>query len=137
MTMKFNLTKDGFMVETTEFSGSISAMSDGAGRINNFKHADFNVWDWFIERGKVNQYSESVKNGDHPFWNWIQSELHNVFMDMWSWFILNLPDIVGYLTIGAGIGIVLSAMIGRGGMMKVLGWYAGIVILAICILGGA
>ena len=134
--MKFNLSSDGIMVETTGFSGNISAMSDNTGQINTFEHADFNVWEWFAERGKVNQYSESIKNGDHPFWNWIQSELHTLFLDMWSWFILNLPDIIGYLTIGAGIGIILSAMIGRGGLMKVLGWYAGIVILAICILGG-
>lgn len=134
--MKFKLTSDGNMVEATEFVANISAMSDNAGQINTFKHANFNVWDWFVERGKVNQYSESVKNGDHPFWSWIQSEIHTVSLDMWNWFILNLPDIVGYLTITAGVGIILSAMIGRGGMMKVLGWYAGIVILVICILGG-
>lgn len=134
--MKFNLNSDGILIETTGFAGDISAMSDGAGRINNFEHANFNVWDWFAERGKVNQYNESVKNGDHQLWSWIQSELHTLFLDMWNWFILNLPDIVGYMTMAAGAGIILSAMIGRGGMMKVLGWYAGIVILVICILGG-
>lgn len=126
---------DGNFVDPTKFAEDLSAMS-GTGQINSFKHADFNLWDWFAQRGKVNQYNDSVKSGENPFWNWVQIELHDLLSSMWSWFILNLPDIIGYLTITAGIGIILGAMIGRGGMMKVLGWYAGILIIAICILGG-
>lgn len=56
-------------------------------------------------------------------------------LEFWQWFILNLPEIIGYTAIGAGIIIILSAMTGRG-ILKPIGWFAGVFILALCILGG-
>jgi hypothetical protein len=53
----------------------------------------------------------------------------------WHWFIVNLPDIIGYSAIGAGILIILSAMAGKG-IIKPVGWFSGLFILAACILGG-
>lgn len=55
---------------------------------------------------------------------------------LWDWFILNLPDIMGYLTIAAGVGIIIGSMFGQGGMMRPLAVYAAALILAFCILGG-
>lgn len=52
------------------------------------------------------------------------------------WFIVNLPDIMGYGAMLAGICIILGGMFGKGGMMKPLAIYAGMLILALCILGG-
>lgn len=52
----------------------------------------------------------------------------------WHWFIVNLPDIIGYTTIGAGILIIISAMAGKG-VIKPLAWYFAAFILAACILG--
>lgn len=53
----------------------------------------------------------------------------------WHWFIVNLPTIMMYSTVAAGILIILSAMAGRG-VIKPLGWYMGALIIATCILGG-
>lgn len=53
-----------------------------------------------------------------------------------EWFVTNLPDIMGYTTIGVGAIIILSSMVGKAGMIKTLGWYFAAMILAICILGG-
>lgn len=91
--------------------------------------------DWFKMRGAVNQYNPKAEDGSW-FWDWVGSQLQSGLLHMWNWVVLNLPDIMGYATIGAGIFIILGAMIGKGGMMKPLSIYAGLLILAICILGG-
>lgn len=56
-------------------------------------------------------------------------------INAWHWFIINLPNIMMYSAVGAGILIILSAMAGRG-VIKPLGYYIGALILATCILGG-
>jgi len=65
----------------------------------------------------------------------IGSFLADVSIATWRWFVLNLPDIIGYTAIGTGIFIILSAMTGRG-ITKPLGWFFGAFIVAVCILGG-
>jgi hypothetical protein len=60
--------------------------------------------------------------------------LQQAAINAWHWFIVNLPDIIGYGTIATGVIIILSAMAGKG-IIKPLGWYAGALILAVCILG--
>ena len=52
----------------------------------------------------------------------------------WNWFLGVLPDIIGYSTYVAGGAIILGALVGSGGMMKPLSIYAGIVIVAVCLL---
>lgn len=61
--------------------------------------------------------------------------LKELTIQTWHWFILNLPDIIGYTAIGSGVMIILSAMMGRG-ILKPLGWFMSAFILAACILGG-
>jgi len=59
-----------------------------------------------------------------------------VALATWDWFVANLPDIMGYGSIAAGALIILSSMLGNGGIVKTVGWYFGALIIAICILGG-
>ncbi|WP_106494844.1 hypothetical protein [Lentibacillus sp. Marseille-P4043] len=56
---------------------------------------------------------------------------------IWDFLITFLPDIMGYGTMLAGALMILGAMTGKGGMMKVLAIYAGFMIFGLCILGGA
>lgn len=70
------------------------------------------------------------------FMNLLVKFLNSIFSKFWDWFIMHLPDIMGYFTVAAGVSIVLGAMIGRGGMMKPLAIYAGLLIMAFLILGG-
>ena len=64
----------------------------------------------------------------------------NFFADfattLWDWFLYVLPDLMGYGAILAAVGIILGAMIGKGGMMKPLSIYAGVLIVVVVILGG-
>lgn len=53
------------------------------------------------------------------------------------WFLVNLPDIMGYVTIASGVLIILSGMLGKANVTKTMSWYAGAFIVAICVLGGA
>lgn len=87
-------------------------------------------------------------DGLNDFSDWVvQSEMNMIFKpilsllseglkDLGIWFVANLPDIMGYGTILAGVWCVIGAMSGKGGMMKPLGYLAGGLILAVCILGG-
>lgn len=55
---------------------------------------------------------------------------------LWDWFIVSLPDLMGYTTIAAGAFIIISSMLGKGSLMKTVSWYAALLILALTILGG-
>ncbi|NMH68632.1 hypothetical protein HF072_07540 [Bacillus sp. RO3] len=92
--------------------------------------------DWFANRGEVDQYGHAVKSGEHPFWDWVGGNVNDGLLYLWDQFVFCLPDIIGYTTIGAGIFIILGSMIGKGGMLKPLAFWSGIVITAICILMG-
>jgi Peptidase family M23 len=109
----------GNFIDPTPLAEKVDAMSGG---------------NWFIE--KWNALGDYVigKEADligHP----IQNFLHDIALSCWNWFIVNLPDIIGYTAIGAGILIILSAMAGKG-IVKPIGWFFGAFILAACILGG-
>lgn len=86
---------------------------------------------------KVNNFSDWVINTEtnlifKPIGEFIGHSLSHLGV----WFIENLPDIMGYGTMVAGVFCIIGAMTGKGGMMKPLGWLAGGLIAAICILGG-
>lgn len=53
------------------------------------------------------------------------------------WLLVNLPDIMGYTTMAAGVLIILTGMLGKANVTKTMSWYAGLFIVAICVLGGA
>jgi hypothetical protein len=90
---------------------------------------------WLME--KYNDFADKVIGSQYEFiLKPIGHFFREVSTDVWDWFVLNLPDIIGYTTVGAGVVIILSSMVGKGGMLKTLGWYFGAFILAACILGG-
>ena len=49
---------------------------------------------------------------------------------------MNLPDIMGYGALLTAACIIIGAMVRKGGMMKPLAYFAGALIIAVCILGG-
>ena len=52
-----------------------------------------------------------------------------------KWFLSVLPDVMGYGAIVAGGVVILYAMAGAG-YVKPLAVYAGLLIVAVCVLGG-
>ncbi|QFR56259.1 hypothetical protein PPK15_gp46 [Bacillus phage 000TH010] len=102
----------------------------------NIKINGETIGEWFIERGKIDQYNPKASDNPGWFWEWVGSGVEGMFSNLWHWFLMNLPDIMGYSAILAGICIILGSMIGRGGMFKPLAYFAGALILALCILGG-
>lgn len=63
----------------------------------------------------------------------------NTFKDMavstFHWMLSALPDVCGYGAMVTGVLVVLSGLAGKG-MMKPLGFYAGLLICSVCALGG-
>ncbi|AFE86274.1 hypothetical protein PBC1_038 [Bacillus phage PBC1] len=53
------------------------------------------------------------------------------------WLLLNLPDIMGYVTVASGVLIILTGMLGKANVTKTMSWYAGLLIVAVTVLGGA
>lgn len=74
------------------------------------------------------------KQGDKFVLEPIGNTIKNIGSASWNWFVDSLPDIVGYCTLVAGGTIILSSMVGSGGIMKPIAVYAGLVIIAISIL---
>lgn len=86
----------------------------------------------------INKFADKVIGAeqDHianPAWGWIKGQL----VDAGHWFVTNLPDIMGYGAIFMGAMIILGSMMGKQGMLKPIGVYAGTLIVAVCILSGA
>lgn len=52
---------------------------------------------------------------------------------IWDWFIPVLPDLVGYGAVATGALVIVSTMAGRG-VVKPLGYFGGIAVVAVCIL---
>jgi murein DD-endopeptidase MepM/ murein hydrolase activator NlpD len=121
--LHFGLKENGEFVDPTHLADNISNMSGEVEKTNWFLDQYNNFADWFV--GKEVEL--------------VLKPLGNLFKDigigLWNWFIANLPDIMGYGTILAGAIIILSAMAGRGGIIRPLAWYAGAMIIAVCILG--
>lgn len=91
--------------------------------------------DWLNGIGDkfIGKEKEIVGSAAHPIQTFIMDAAH----DFAHWFVGHLPDIMGYGAIAAGVFIILGAMTGgKGGMMKPLGFYAALLIIAICILAG-
>ncbi|CAM4187304.1 M23 family metallopeptidase [Paenibacillus alkaliterrae] len=92
------------------------------------------LMDWLnkLSDGVVGKEREVVQTVSNPVWAWIKAQM----IDLGHWFVANLPDIMGYGAILAAVCIILGSMAGKGGILKPLAIYAGLLILALCILGG-
>jgi hypothetical protein len=93
-----------------------------------------NVPNWFID--KWNHAGDWVVDKEMTMiLKPLGAFLKELTIHTWHWFILNLPDIMGYAAIAGGVMIILSAMMGKG-ILKPVGWFTGAFIMAVCILGG-
>jgi Peptidase family M23 len=119
---------DGSFVDPTPIADVVAA---AAGNDQGFFSK---AWEFLKDPGRVTSESGAEHGG--LLWRWIENELHNLTVDAWNWFVVNLPDIMGYGAIAAGVFVILGSMAGKGGMIKPLGIYVGALILALCILGG-
>ncbi|WP_212934967.1 hypothetical protein [Bacillus hominis] len=85
----------------------------------------------------LNSFSDSIVHTEVEF---ILKPIGYFFKEcgalLWDWFIVNLPDLMGYTTIAAGAFIIISSMLGKGSLMKTVSWYSVLLILALTILGG-
>jgi hypothetical protein len=119
--LHFSVREDGHFINPTDLGPDVAAMSGDQPN-------------WLVE--KWNQLGDFVIGKEKEFIGHpIQEFCYNVANNCWHWFIANLPDIIGYTAIGAGILIILSAMTGQG-ILKPLGWFFGAFVVAACILGG-
>jgi murein DD-endopeptidase MepM/ murein hydrolase activator NlpD len=80
--------------------------------------------DWFV--GKEVEYI--VKPVSEGF--------HDLMIGTWKWFVYNLPDFMGFATIGAGAFIIIGSMLGKGSMLKTIAVYSGMLIVATLIRMG-
>lgn len=87
---------------------------------------------------QLNNFSDAIVGKEME---WIFKPVGEFMVDivgeLGHWFILNLPDIMGYGALVTAGFIMIGSMTNKGGMMKPLAYFAGGLILAICILGGA
>lgn len=91
-------------------------------------------WDWFNEGVADFERKHIIEPGNEFFKENIRTFLAETGRTVWDWFLQTIPDLVGYGTIAAGALVMLGSMVGRGGLLKPLGYLAGGVVLAVCIL---
>ena len=84
----------------------------------------------FFKNGQPDQYDK----GENIFLDYLMQKVGDGLIYIWEWFVSVLPEIAGYITILAGIVIIIGSMVKRGGAIKVLLGYAAFLILALCIL---
>lgn len=117
--MKFIMSATGQLTETKDvgefYIGGKPEPGSLMDHMNRFS-------DWLV--GKEIEFI--VK----PFVNFLEG----MTITFWHWFIQVLPDLIGYSAIACGIFMILSAMTGKSGMMKPLGIFAALFIIAVCIL---
>ncbi|MBO0602764.1 hypothetical protein I2483_13935 [Sporosarcina sp. E16_3] len=65
-----------------------------------------------------------------------ENSLSSIGHSVWEWFVQSLPDLAGYGTMVTGVCVILSTMAGRG-MVRPLGFLAGGLIVAVCVLEAA
>jgi hypothetical protein len=131
--LHFGIQKpDGTFIDPTPYTERLTAMS---GNING---------DEFYLFGKPEEGSLMDKINEFSDW-FIGKEIELIFAPMgaflkgtaiafWQWFIKVLPDLIGYSAIACGIFMILCAMTGKSGMLKPLGIFTGLFIVAVCIL---
>ena len=87
-------------------------------------------WIWKYDRWVIEKEHELIYR---PLGEKIGDAFKEIGMMAWDWFVDVLPSIVGYGAVATGAFVILSSMAGRG-MMKPLGIFAGVTIVAVCIL---
>lgn len=104
--MKFLANAEGQLVHAEEESGFLME------QYNKFS-------DWVIGE-QVDFFLEPIANG-----------FAKAGVLLWHWLIANMPEIIGYSAIGAGIFIVLGAMTGKGIVKPFAYWFAAFILGAL------
>lgn len=90
-------------------------------------------WGWLngktegFEQRMFDRANEAVSQ---PFGEWVKGTV----IDLWDWFVNTLPEIAGYGVMAAGAYIMISPLIGTGGLGKAIGVTAGGLTVTVCIL---
>ncbi|MHC8516756.1 hypothetical protein [Sporosarcina sp. ITBMC105] len=97
-----------------------------------------NFWDGINERIAEWERKHIIEPGDEYIADQVGPRVGKFFADVgtaaWDWFVVSLPDIIGYSTLVAGACVIVGSMVGRGGILKPMGVLAGGTIAALCIL---
>lgn len=139
--LHFGIQKpSGEFIDPTQYAEPLAAITGDVSpleivnAVNTVESGGF--WDgikeFFIGNDQIARYR--AEKGE-AFWDWLFGKVGDGFVHLWDLFVIYLPDIIGYTTMGAGIFIVISSMMSKGGMLKTLGWYFASFVLAAIILG--
>jgi len=91
------------------------------------------MWEWI--NGKTSEWEQRMfERGNQELLKPIGEWIKDIGTDIWVWFVGVLPDIAGYGVFATGALVMLSPLVGRGGMMKPLSYMVGGLILTVCIL---
>ncbi|RKJ35205.1 hypothetical protein D7X33_38535 [Butyricicoccus sp. 1XD8-22] len=83
-----------------------------------------------IVQGLINSFEDWLAEKDKEFNSHIIGEVVNpTLWDLWDGFILILPDLVGFATMGTSIALMLGCKV-----LRTLGVYGGFLGLSISIL---
>ncbi|AUR81240.1 hypothetical protein [Bacillus phage Carmen17] len=86
----------------------------------------------------LNNFSDSIVSKEmEVIFKPIGMFLTECLSSLGHWLLINLPDLMGYTTMAAGVLIILTGMLGKANVTKTMSWYAGLFIVAISVLGGA
>ena len=83
---------------------------------------------WVIEKEK-----EMIGKASESFLRNLGNGIKNIGLDIWDWFVTVIPDLIGYGAVATGVFVIISTMAGRG-VVKPMGLFGGITVLAICVL---
>jgi hypothetical protein len=100
---------------------------------------DISIWQKFWDTGAGASVNKSADWAADKEMEWLLKPIglfiKKAFLASWHLLVANLPEIMGYGAMLAGICIILGAMIGRGGMIKPIAIYTGLFFIAALILG--
>jgi murein DD-endopeptidase MepM/ murein hydrolase activator NlpD len=134
--LHFAIQHNGQFVDPTIFTKALEQVTgaDPFGQFIGSQPVPGSIMDRLNHLGDkfIQKESGVIETVSNPVWAWTKGQL----IDFGHWFVTNLPDLMGYGAIMAGVFIILGSMVGKGGMMKPLSIYAGALIVSFLVLAG-
>lgn len=90
-------------------------------------------WLWQFDRWVIEKEKEIIGDVSDSFLRNLGNGIKNIGIDIWNWFVPTIPDLIGYGAVATGVLVIISTMAGRG-VVKPIGLFGGITVLAICVL---
>ena len=133
--LHFAIQHNGQYVDPSPVIKSLESVT-GADPMNQYIGAQpmpHTVLDWLNKKadGAVISELDSVDKVVHPVGNWFSTQAAH----LGHWIVENIPDIMGYGAIIAGICIILGSAFGKGGMIKPLLLYGITLVVAVLVRG--